>query len=61
MCSYLGASLFVLVERELGFLLPWAVCMAGVGSCGVVALMVFLAMLVVGCIYDGKKGALEWK
>ena len=58
---YLVAILFILFDLEIAFLFPWAVVLQDVGSFGFVAMMVFLAVLVVGFIYEWKKGALEWE
>ena len=58
---YLVAILFILFDLEIAFLFPWAVVLQDVGFLGFVAMMVFLAVLVVGFIYEWKKGALEWE
>ncbi len=58
---YLVAILFILFDLEIAFLFPWAVALREVGVTGFVAMMIFLAILVVGFIYEWKKGALEWE
>ncbi len=58
---YLVAILFILFDLEIAFLFPWAVVLDEIGLFGFVAMMVFLAILVVGFIYEWKKGALEWE
>ena len=58
---YLVAILFILFDLEIAFLFPWAVVLREIGLFGFVAMMVFLAILVVGFIYEWKKGALEWE
>ncbi|WP_333698785.1 NADH-quinone oxidoreductase subunit A [Rivihabitans pingtungensis] len=58
---YLVAILFVLFDLEIAFLFPWAVVLKEIGMFGFVAMLVFLAILVVGFIYEWKKGALEWE
>jgi len=58
---YLVAILFILFDLEIAFLLPWAVSMGAIGFTGFLAMMVFLAILVVGFIYEWKKGALDWE
>ena len=58
---YLIAILFILFDLEIAFLFPWAVVLPEIGLFGFVAMMVFLAVLVVGFIYEWKKGALEWE
>ena len=58
---YLVAILFILFDLEIAFLFPWAVVLQEIGFFGFVAMMVFLAILIVGFIYEWKKGALEWE
>ncbi|MGE4328867.1 NADH-quinone oxidoreductase subunit A [Diaphorobacter sp.] len=58
---YLVAILFILFDLEIAFLLPWAVSLHEVGAAGFVAVLVFLAILVVGFAYEWKKGALNWE
>jgi len=57
---YLVAILFILFDLEIAFLFPWAVALPDIGLFGFLAMMVFLFILVVGFIYEWKKGALEW-
>ena len=57
---YLVAILFIIFDLEIAFLFPWAISLDGIGLFGVAAMGVFLAVLVVGFIYEWKKGALEW-
>ena len=58
---YLVAILFILFDLELAFLLPWSVALGDVGLAGFVAVLIFLAVLVVGFAYEWKKGALDWE
>ena len=58
---YLVAILFILFDLEIAFLFPWAVALREIGATGFWAMMVFLAILVVGFIYEWKKGALDWE
>jgi NADH-quinone oxidoreductase subunit A len=58
---YLVAILFILFDLEIAFLFPWAVVLKDIGLPGFVAMLVFLAILVVGFIYEWVKGALEWE
>jgi NADH-quinone oxidoreductase subunit A len=58
---YLVAILFILFDLEIAFLFPWAIVLGEIGMFGFVAMMVFLGILVVGFIYEWKKGALEWE
>lgn len=57
---YLVAILFIVFDLEIAFLFPWAVSLDRIGSLGLVAMAAFLLILVVGFIYEWKKGALEW-
>ena len=58
---YLVAILFILFDLEIAFLFPWAVAIRDIGSPGFLAMMLFLAILVVGFVYEWKKGALDWE
>ncbi len=58
---YLVAILFIIFDLEIAFLFPWAVVLDKIGMVGFLAMVVFLAILVVGFIYEWKKGALEWE
>jgi NADH-quinone oxidoreductase subunit A len=58
---YLVAILFILFDLEIAFLFPWAVVLDSIGMFGFLAMMLFLAILVIGFIYEWKKGALEWE
>ena len=57
---YLVAILFIVFDLEIAFLFPWAVALGKIGLFGLGAMAIFLAILVVGFIYEWKKGALEW-
>jgi NADH-quinone oxidoreductase subunit A len=57
---YLVAILFIVFDLEIAFLFPWAVALGRIGLAGLGAMAVFLGILVVGFIYEWKKGALEW-
>ncbi len=58
---YLVAILFIIFDLEIAFLFPWAVVLQEIGMFGFLAMMLFLGILVVGFIYEWKKGALEWE
>ena len=58
---YLVAILFILFDLEIAFLFPWAVVLPRIGLFGFGAMMIFLLILVVGFVYEWKKGALEWE
>ncbi len=57
---YLVAILFIIFDLEIAFLFPWAVSLNKIGIAGIVAMGIFLLVLVIGFIYQWKKGALEW-
>ena len=58
---YLVAILFILFDLEIAFLFPWAIVLQEVGLFGLMAMLVFLGILVVGFVYEWMKGALEWE
>ncbi|AOY01777.1 NADH-quinone oxidoreductase subunit A [Jeongeupia sp. USM3] len=58
---YLVAILFILFDLEVAFLVPWALVLKDIGSFGFFSMMIFLAILVVGFVYEWMKGALEWE
>jgi NADH-quinone oxidoreductase subunit A len=57
---YLVAILFIIFDLEVAFLFPWAVASQRLGWLGFWSMMVFLAVLTIGFIYEWRKGALEW-
>jgi len=57
---YLVAILFIVFDLEIAFLFPWAVALNRLGVVALAAMGVFLLVLVVGFVYEWKKGALEW-
>ena len=58
---YLVAILFIIFDLEVAFLFPWAVALGDIGIFGFWSMMLFLAVLTVGFIYEWRKGALEWE
>ena len=58
---YLVAILFILFDLEIAFLFPWAVVIKDIGLFGFLSMMLFLAILVVGFVYEWRKGALDWE
>jgi NADH-quinone oxidoreductase subunit A len=58
---YLIAVLFILFDIEVVFFLPWAIVFRQLGLFGLIEMVVFIAILLVGYIYAWKKGALEWE
>ena len=57
---YLVAILFIIFDLEIAFLFPWAVALSSIGRHGLVAMGIFLLILVIGFVYEWKKGALDW-
>lgn len=58
---YLVAILFIIFDLEIAFLFPWAIVLDKIGLFGISAMGIFLGILVIGFIYEWKKGALEWE
>ena len=57
---YLVSILFIIFDLEVAFLFPWAAAFPKMSDYGFWAMMVFLAVLTIGFVYEWKKGALEW-
>jgi NADH-quinone oxidoreductase subunit A len=58
---YLVAILFIIFDLEIAFLFPWAVVLDEIGLFGLLAMAMFLGILIIGFVYEWKKGALEWE
>lgn len=58
---YLVAILFIIFDLEIAFLFPWAVSLKDIGLFGFFSMLIFLAILTVGFVYEWRKGALEWE
>lgn len=58
---YLVAILFIIFDLEIAFLFPWAIVLEDIGLFGILSMGIFLGILVIGFIYEWKKGALEWE
>lgn len=57
---YVVAMLFLLFDVEAVFLIAWGVVFRELGPSGYFAMLIFLLLLVVGLVYEWRKGALEW-
>jgi NADH-quinone oxidoreductase subunit A len=57
---YLVSLLFIIFDLEVAFLFPWAIVFHDIGPLGFWSMMLFLAVLTVGFVYEWNKGALEW-
>ncbi|MCP4469715.1 MAG: NADH-quinone oxidoreductase subunit A [Gammaproteobacteria bacterium] len=58
---YLVAILFIIFDLEIAFLFPWAIVLDQIGTFGLASMAIFLGVLVIGFIFEWKKGALEWE
>ncbi len=58
---YLFAILFLMFDIETVFLFPWAVVVRDMGIDGLLSVLFFLVILVLGLAYAWRKNALEWK
>ena len=58
---YIIAMLFVVFDVEAVFLYPWAVAYDKLGLFGLVEMMLFIFVLLVGYVYVWKKGAFDWE
>ena len=58
---YLVAILFIIFDLEIAFLFPWAVALKELPAAAFIAMAIFIGILVVGFIYEWKKGALDWE
>lgn len=57
---YLVAVLFILFDIEVIFLYPWAVISRSLGMFGLIEMLVFVVILLVGYFYVLGRGALKW-
>jgi NADH-quinone oxidoreductase subunit A len=57
---YLVSILFIIFDLEVAYLFPWAVSFNKIGWFGFLSVMIFLAVLTIGFLYEWRKGALEW-
>ena len=58
---YSYALIFLALDVLIVFLYPWAVSLRQLGAPGLVAMLVFIAIISVGYIYAWRKKVLEWK
>ncbi len=57
---YLVAILFIIFDLEVAFLFPWAITLGEIGLFGFWSMVIFLGILVIGFVYEWRKGALDW-
>lgn len=58
---YLVALVFIIFDALAVFLFPWALTLRSLGTWGVMAMLMFLSILLLGWIYAYREGILEWK
>lgn len=58
---YLVSILFIIFDLEIAFLFPWAITLGHTGMFGFWSMVIFLAILTVGFLYEWRKGALDWE
>ena len=57
---YVFALLFVMFDVEAVFIFPWAVQLEALDVFGLVEMMIFIVILVLGLVYAWRKGVLRW-
>ena len=57
---YLVAILFIIFDLQIAFLFPWAIALDEIGHVGLISMIIFLFVLVIGFVYEWNKGALDW-
>src|SRR5688572_21407358 len=57
---YVVAMLFIIFDIEIIFLYPWAVAFGELGTYGLVAMIVFAAIVFISLLYEIAMGGLEW-
>jgi NADH-quinone oxidoreductase subunit A len=57
---YLVAMLFIIFDIEIVCMYPWAVKFRELGMLGLIEMLVFIGILLVGYLYIWRKGALKW-
>ena len=58
---YFYALVFLALDVLVVFLYPWAVNLRELGSSGFIAILILIAIILVGYIYAWRKKVLEWK
>ncbi len=57
---YIFALLFLIFDVEIVFLVPWAIIFQELGTAGLVSMLIFLSLIMLGVIYPWRKGLLKW-
>ena len=58
---YVTAMLFIIFDVESIFLFPWATIVRQLKAFGVIEILVFVGILLIGLVYIWAKGALKWE
>ena len=58
---YVFGLLFVIFDVEAVFIFPWAIKLEDLGMFGLIEMLIFISILVLGLIYAIRKGVLEWE
>lgn len=58
---YIFAMLFLIFDIETVFLFPWAVIFKKLALFGLIEMLIFIIILIVGLAYPWKKGVLRWE
>ena len=58
---YLVSILFIIFDLEIVFLFPWCLKFGEIGSLGYISMIFFIWVLLIGFLYEWKKGALDWE
>jgi NADH-quinone oxidoreductase subunit A len=58
---YLVAMLFIVFDIEIVFMYPWAVVFRQLAPAGIIGMMFFLVILVIGLVYEWRKGGMDWR
>lgn len=57
---YIYVLIFLVLDIEVAFLIPWAVEMRHLGAAGIVEIFIFVLLLLAGWGYAWKRGVLRW-
>ncbi len=58
---YFYAFVFLVLDVLVVFLYPWAVSLRQLGYSGLIGVLIFISIVIVGYIYAWRKNVLEWK
>ncbi len=58
---YMYVIVFLVLDIEVLFIVPWALDVVDLGAKALVAMTIFVGLILLGWLYDWKKGALTWQ